>query len=342
MVVNGKKIKKVLLIAPDFNNYTEIFSKSISEFGYKVEALSFTPYNWKTALLKKLHLNQEKLINNEVDAFNSEIVRKYKSFAPDYVIVIRGDFVRKETLEIMKGTRKAIWLYDSITRYPKSSDNWEMYDLHYVFEQSDIEILRVQGKQAFFLPLGYDGDRYYPIKQENQDIDISFVGAMYGNRKKLLENVARRYDDLNLAFYGPYVLKRNIVAYLKFWKSDWKNAFKNKRISHEDANQLYARSKININILHEQSKEGWNARLNEILGAGGFQIVTHNDLIAEKYFGMLDTFRSDEELIEKIEYYLSHPEIRRQMSFRGYQWVKNNETYCVRFAYILSQLNSLD
>ena len=43
-------MKKVMLIAPNFNNYTEIFENSISENGYSVISKSFTPYNWKTAV----------------------------------------------------------------------------------------------------------------------------------------------------------------------------------------------------------------------------------------------------------------------------------------------------
>ena len=35
-------MKKILLIAPDFNNYTEIFSNSIDKCGYNAISLSFS------------------------------------------------------------------------------------------------------------------------------------------------------------------------------------------------------------------------------------------------------------------------------------------------------------
>ena len=334
-------MKKVLLIAPEFNEYTEMFSRSIAKCGYDVKALSFTPYNWKTALLKKLHINQDKLIRREVDSFNRDILRCYDSYSPEFVIVIRGDFVNRISLEKMNRSKKAIWLYDSITRYPKSAENWNLYDLHYVFEQSDIAELEKQGKKAVFLPLGYDETLYFPIEQENREVDISFVGAMYGNRKELLEHIARRFDNLKIEFYGPYVFKRDIFSYLRFLKSNYAKVFKNIRLSHEEANKLYAKSKININILHEQSKAGWNARLNEILGAGGFQLISYNDLVAHKYSGMLDTFTTEEELFEKIEYYLSHPNVRNEMRLKGYHGVVKNDTYTQRFKQIMSDLEKL-
>ena len=334
-------MKKVLLIAPDFNNYTDAFSRSISKCGYNVKHLSFTPYNWKTALLKKMHLSQEKLIAQEIDAFNIKILNKYKLFLPDFVIAINGDFIKEATLKEMGNTKKGLWLYDSITRYPRIADNWNYYDLHYVFEQSDIAILNGQGKKAVFLPQGYDDAVYAPIEKKCQDIDISFVGAMYGDRKETLEHIARHFDSLKIEFYGSYVLKRDFRAYVRFLGSDFSKVFKNKRITHEEANLLYAKSKININILHEQSKAGWNARLDEILGAAGFQLVSHNDLISQRYSGMLDTFKTKEELVSKIEYYLSHPELRDAMRLKGYRWTKNNETYIHRFRQIMADLESL-
>lgn len=335
-------MKKVLLIAPKFNEYTEIFARSIESCGYIVKMISFTPYGWKTALFKKIHLSQDTVIQREIEHFNKTITNVYNVFCPEYVIVIRGDFLQRDLLKRMKQHSKlAIWLYDSVLRYPKTKDNWDLYDLHYVFEESDVKILQDENKDAVFLPLGYDEDSYFYIPNRRKNIDISFVGAMYDNRKELLENLALKFNNLNLAFYGIYVAKRDPIDYGRFLFSPFKKAFKNKTVSHREANLLYSKSKININILHEQSIAGWNARLNEILGTGSFQLVTFNPLIANKYAGMLDTFKNERELIDKIVYYLSNSEQREKMAIRGYEWAKENETYKIRFKFILNSMEKL-
>lgn len=335
-------MKKVLLLAPDFNQYTEMFCKSIQNCGYQVKGLSFKAYNWKTALFKLLHLDENIVVEKRRSHFNELARAVYKEYAPDYVIVIRGDFMQYQTLEQMKKSRLALWLYDSLKRYPETGKNWEMYDLHYVFEASDIEQLEKENKQVEFLPLGYDSERYTEITDVEKTVDISFVGAMYGNRKKLLEQLAMDFSDLNLEFYGVYAYKRHIAEYIKFCFSPYKKFFKNKLISHEEANQLYARSKINLNILHEQSQSGWNARLNEILGAKGFELITNNPLITEKYKGMLVTYADYEDLKGKIRYYLENTDLRETIAEQGYKWVLDNETYDSRFKYILEQLESLE
>jgi hypothetical protein len=333
-------MKKVMLIAPNFNNYTEIFENSISENGYSVISKSFTPYNWKTAFCKMFHLNEDKIIKRKVLHFNKKIIKLYSEINPDFVIIIRGDFMQKNTLEMIK-CPKALWLYDSVTRYPEMTKDWELYDLHYVFENSDVDTLKKEGKYAVFLPLGYDNHKYYPVSNVDKKIDISFVGAMYGNRKQFLEKIAMDFSEEKCSFYGIYVFKRNLIKYIKFIRSKMKKSFCNKKISHEDANKLYSSSKININILHEQSQSGWNARLNEILGAGGFQLISYNKLIAEKYDGMLDTFKDYDDLKKKIKYYLENDNIRNEYAQRGYNWAKDNETYFQRFNFILQELEKI-
>lgn len=334
-------MKKVLLLAPHFNNYTEIFSSSIQQCGYQVIALSFEAYSWKTALCKMLHQNYKWIVEKEKDRFNRTVTKVYEKNLPDFVIVIRGDFMREQTLRIMKKSAIALWLYDSISRYPESGNNWDLYDLHYVFEESDVEKLSKEGKEACFLPLGYDSQRYYAIESREETIDISFVGAMYESRKKILEQLVEDFPDLNMKFYGIYVFKRNVTEYIRFLKSPLRKVFKNRTISHSKANQLYSKSKINLNILHEQSKGGWNARLNEILGAGGFQIVSYNPKIEEKYHGMLETFQDYSDLKKKIKYYLERPQERKDYKDRGYQYAGENETYKDRFEYILRRLEEV-
>ncbi len=335
-------MKKVLLLAPDFNDYTKMFSRSIRKCGYRVRSISFDPYDWATALLKKLHVSQESLIDYRVKRFNKYIVEKFKEYKPDYVIVIRGDFILRETLSRFKKVRLAIWLYDSVTRYPRTMDNWDLYDCHYVFEKSDIELLNKKSLNACFLPLGYDQRLYFPVDNEKQDIDISFVGAMYGNRKELLEKIANKYRDKKIRFYGIYSQKRNVLSYLRFICSSKKDSFMNKTISHDDARDLYSRTRININILHEQSQYGWNARLNEILGSGGFELVTCNPLIEKKYSGMLDTFKDEDELFSIIDYYLKHDTERRLIGENAYKYVKDKETYDCRFRQIMDDLSSIN
>jgi hypothetical protein len=62
-----------------------------------------------------------------------------------------------------------------------------------------------------------------------------------------------------------------------------------------------------------------NMRTFEATGCGAFLLTEHFDNL-QRYFEPgkeIETFRDEKELIEKIDYYLSHPEQCRQIARRG-------------------------
>ena len=86
----------------------------------------------------------------------------------------------------------------------------------------------------------------------------------------------------------------------------------------EEAAELYARSKICLNI-HLSAHKGVNPRTFEIMATGSFQLVDER----EDYAGLVPeqdmaVFRSTEELIEKISYYLAHEDERERIAARGH------------------------
>ena len=108
-------MKKILLIAPDFNNYTEIFSNSIDKCGYNAISLSFSAYDWRTAVCKLFHCSDKKIIDKKKTIFNKRILELYKEINPEFVIVIRGDFMERETLSSITCPRSITSFTPSLT-----------------------------------------------------------------------------------------------------------------------------------------------------------------------------------------------------------------------------------
>ena len=86
----------------------------------------------------------------------------------------------------------------------------------------------------------------------------------------------------------------------------------------EKAAELYARSKICLNI-HLPAHKGVNPRTFEIMATGSFQLIDKR----EDYAGLVPeqdmaVFRSTEELIEKISYYLAHEDERERIAAHGH------------------------
>lgn len=93
--------------------------------------------------------------------------------------------------------------------------------------------------------------------------------------------------------------------------------------------EIYAQSKINLNISLKGIEGGTPQRVMDILGAGGFILSSYCSETAELFEEDKEIvmYRSPEELMEKAEYYLSHDREREQITKAGCEKVLNCYTY---------------
>ena len=88
--------------------------------------------------------------------------------------------------------------------------------------------------------------------------------------------------------------------------------------------KIFHLSKINLNFTTKPIRTGLPLRIWDILAAGGFLLTNYQTEIPE-YFEIgkdLEVFTSEQDLMEKIEYYLSHDEERIEIAKSGYQKAK--------------------
>ena len=101
--------------------------------------------------------------------------------------------------------------------------------------------------------------------------------------------------------------------------------------------QIFALSKINLNITARPIRTGLPQRIWDVIGAGGFLLTNYQSEL-EDYFEIgkeIDVFGSEQELLEKTAYYLSHDKERVEMSKRAYEKVKTYHTYSQRMQQLL-------
>lgn len=101
--------------------------------------------------------------------------------------------------------------------------------------------------------------------------------------------------------------------------------------------KIFHLSKINLNITAKPIRTGLSLRIWDVLGAGGFLISNYQEEIPE-YFEIgrdLEVYSSEEELIEKISYYLEHESERKAIAENGYRKVKEHHSYVTRLKEML-------
>lgn len=106
--------------------------------------------------------------------------------------------------------------------------------------------------------------------------------------------------------------------------------------------KIFKCSKINLNITLRSIKSGIPQRALDIMGCGGFLISNYQPELAEYFTPGEDLvlYDSANDLIQKIDYYLTHEEERLQIARNGYEKVKRYHSYDTRLTEILNTVIS--
>lgn len=100
---------------------------------------------------------------------------------------------------------------------------------------------------------------------------------------------------------------------------------------------VFDRAKININITLRSIHTGIPLRAFEILGAGGFLLSNYQADFADCYIDGEDyvSYSSMEDMMNKIEYYLSHDNERKEIAANGLRKTQEEHTYISRLREML-------
>lgn len=105
--------------------------------------------------------------------------------------------------------------------------------------------------------------------------------------------------------------------------------------------QVFAKSRINLNMTIPNIRTGIPLRVWDVLGAGGF-LLTNYQVELPMFFDLdsdLVCYYSEEDLCEKADYYLEHETERTRIAWSGYQRVRAEHTYEIRMGQMLEILH---
>lgn len=92
---------------------------------------------------------------------------------------------------------------------------------------------------------------------------------------------------------------------------------------------IFANSKINLNITLKSIQSGIPLRAMDIMGAGGFLLTNFQTEFLDYFVPDEDFvyYNDTEDLLNKIEYYLSHDKERIEIAENGYRKVKEDHSF---------------
>lgn len=192
-------------------------------------------------------------------------------------------------------------------------------DLTLFSNMQDVENLKSRGRKADFLQIGIDPKVYNKWESDEPGNEIVYMGNNY--RSQFPES----YSRLQMIQF----LQKEYGEIFSLYGNGWPKSNGENNADQIKQSKIYNNSKIGINYSQFNSDRYTSDRMFRILASECFCLSHHYKGI-EKDFELgkhLDTFKSLQELKEKIDYYLVNEDERENIALAGYEYCHKTFTY---------------
>ncbi|MGR4071150.1 hypothetical protein ACTGZD_03115 [Streptococcus parasuis] len=286
MIEQKLKGKRILFIA--LPGYSKGMKEKMEDMGAEVIHINDKPKDtFLGKALGRLGLGfYENIINDYYAAELSKI--REKNF--DYILVIRGEYTPKDSLERMCSyfptAKMVLYMWDSLVNNKFIRAKWEYYDKVYTFDRIDY----LHHKESIdFLPLFYYED-YLPKDTgiTEYKYDMSFIGTGHEDRVKIVKALTHQLENKQRNVFSYFFIPHKLVYYLNKIKNPHFKYVRMedvefKQLPFEKLYEIYSQSKCVVDI--ESSKQnGLTMRTIEMIGLEKKLITTNKDIVHYDFF----------------------------------------------------------
>jgi spore maturation protein CgeB len=167
---------------------------------------------------------------------------------------------------------------------------------------------------ADWLPISVFDFECLPFEPKERDIDIIYIGGFWVQKITTLVKLKKAFGS-RLKIFGYFRIKHNLYLNICFGFKSWI-----KSVSFQERVQLYQRAKIGINMHWNEFGLG-NQRLYHLPANGVMQICDCPDYLNQVFDVGIEvvSYKSVDDLIDKIKYYLAHEIEREKIALAGYK-----------------------
>jgi spore maturation protein CgeB len=264
-------------------------------------------------------------------SMNSDLIRSVKEFQPHIFFAYRPTHIFPSTIEKIKKITPETTLVQYCNDDPFSKNagkfRWRhlirgipCYDIHFVYRHHNINDFKKRGaKKVELLRSYYIAERNYPVELQPEDqrfvCDVVFAGHYEADfRVNYLESIMVSGVKLNL-FGGGWKNARPVLSP----NSPLQALYPIIHVGDEDYRKAFSGAKIALCFLSKLNRDTYTRRNFEIPATGAFMLSEYSDDLATLFEEGKEAefFRSKEEMLNKISYYLTHDAERQEIARRG-------------------------
>ena len=339
-----------------------------NDYGDPRRGLSFEYVNFFESLSRMENVQAELFPFDEImraegrEKMNARLLGRVADLMPDIsLFFLFTDEIKKETIRTITArgdTRTLNWFADDHWRFSTFSRYWAPL-FHWVIttdSQALEKYARIGCRNVIHSQWGFNHHFYRPVATA-QDLDVTFVGRVHSNRRSAIRALQR--SGIDVACWGRGWPNGRLS------QSEMNRLYSRSRINlnfAESSFGLHVRSLIkvalsrraddtyhfngpreiaaHISTLFAGQSPQIKGRNFEIPGAGGF-LLSQNVAGLEEFFvpgKEIAVFDSEDELSDKIRYFLLHDAEREAIRRAGYIRSQNDHTLERRLERIIAEV----
>ena len=351
-----KEIKKILVFSVGgLDTMTESFVSAFRFLGFQTEVFFQDNLKLKELYLFKFfcrarfaHLALQYW--DRYKAANSpQYEEKIKSFKPDFIFMLNFNSVSSKLLKKIRNEYKIPTGY-IVMADPLILDKYHAYFLNHLLDCSHLFFINktaipslrlLSNAKMIALPLSADEKFFYPLNLK-KDLDLVMMGNFSAisvattTKAFILDRLCGAGFNVSAAGVGLDELVENNQK--EFPHLNKLNIIHSGYLSTEEVNILYNRAKIVLAPEHPRDKDSPSPRLFDASLAGSFSLADYQTDTEELFDGVAKTFRSINELIDLVKYYLNNEEEREMTAQKMRQITLVKHNYLARAKKILSEI----
>jgi spore maturation protein CgeB len=325
--------------------YEQACQQALVANGHEVERISYAeyfykPYSGSNEISYRSFLARIQhrfLVGPLLWKINNEILLTVERFQPDVIWLFNCTHVFPRTLERIRRKYSSVKLVQYVNDNPFTYGHHvrpdyyrhfkrsiPLHHLHFVYRQSNVEDFKSLGiKDVYLLRSYFIPEEDYRVSLGRTDSayqsDIVFVGHYEADgRLQALEALARQGFRLNL--FGPE-WHRGIKSLAS--DSPLRSLFPVRRVLGNDYRKAISGAKIALCFLSRINADTYTRRNFQIPAMETFMLSEYSDDLATLFAEGIEAeyFRTVDELVDKVRYYLKHEDLRSRIARKGYERV---------------------
>jgi spore maturation protein CgeB len=253
------------------------------------------------------------------------LAAQIKYFKPDILLNEAMDSISSQFLREMKPHTRFLMGQHAATRLSEEND-YKSYDLVISSFPPTLDWFRHKGIPAEMNRLGFEPKVLSFLKPEDRTFDVTFIGSFFAgvhsSRATFLESLCDRIEEMRI--WGTGIDQLSLTSPIRrcYMGQAWGC----------EMYQILRKSKITLNHHGDIAPYANNMRLYEATGVGTLLITDWKENLHEMFEPGKEVvcYKSPEECLELIQYYLGHNEEREIIAHAGQERTLKEHTYYQR------------